>query len=101
MFAEAARKIGMIPTYVGDGPIAHEIAARYPEARMLGWMDPAGVHRAMRAARALVFPSLWFEGQPLTVMEAKGLGVPVIVSDACAGRERGRAWRYRPLVQER
>ena len=41
----------------------------------------------MRAARALVFPSLWYEGQPLTVLEAKGLGVPVIVSDACAGRE--------------
>ena len=87
VFAEAARKIGMAPTYVGDGPIAHEIAARYPEAKMLGWMDSAGVQRAMRGARALVFPSLWYEGQPLTVLEAKGLGVPVIVSDACAGRE--------------
>ena len=87
IFADAARKVGLIPTFVGDGPIAAEIAARYPEARMLGWMDPAGVQRAMRGARALVFPSLWYEGQPLTVLEAKGLGVPVIVSDACAGRE--------------
>jgi glycosyltransferase involved in cell wall biosynthesis len=87
VFAEAARKIGLIPTFIGDGPIAGQIAERYPEARMLGWMAPADVHKAMRAARALVFPSLWYEGQPLTVMEAKGLGVPVIVSDACAGRE--------------
>ncbi len=87
VYAEAARRAGMIPTYVGDGPIAGELAARYPEARLLGWTDPAGVQRAMRAARALVFPSLWYEGQPLTVLEAKGLGVPVIVSDACAGRE--------------
>jgi glycosyltransferase involved in cell wall biosynthesis len=30
------------------------------------------VRAAIRAARALVFPSLWYEGQPLTVLEAKG-----------------------------
>jgi glycosyltransferase involved in cell wall biosynthesis len=41
----------------------------------------------MREARALVFPSVWYEGQPLTVYEALALGTPVIVSDACAGRE--------------
>jgi len=41
----------------------------------------------MRAARAVVFPSLWYEGQPLTVLEAQASGTPVIVSDICAGRE--------------
>ncbi len=87
VYAEAARRAKLRPTFVGDGPIAGEIARRYPEARLLGWQDAEGVRSAMRAARALVFPSLWYEGQPLTVLEAKGLGVPVIVSDACAGRE--------------
>ncbi len=87
VFAAAARKAGLIPTYVGDGPVAADIASAYPEARLLGWHDAAGVQAKMRSARALVFPSLWYEGQPLTVLEAKGLGVPVIVSDACAGRE--------------
>lgn len=87
VFAEAARKAGIVPVFVGDGPIAGEIAARFPEAKLLGWADPATVRARMRDARALVFPSLWFEGQPLTVMEAKAMGTPVIVSDACAGRE--------------
>ena len=87
VYAEAARRAGLRPTFVGDGPIAGEIARRYPEARLLGWQNAEGVRSVMRAARALVFPSLWYEGQPLTGLEAKGLGVPVIVSDACAGRE--------------
>ena len=86
-YAEAARRAKLRPTFVGDGPIAGEIAQRYPEARLLGWQDAEGVRSAMRAARALVFPWFWYEGQPLTVLEAKSLGVPVIVSDACAGRE--------------
>ncbi|MEA2842074.1 MAG: hypothetical protein QOF41_3404 [Methylobacteriaceae bacterium] len=87
LFAEAARRAGIIPTYVGDGPAAAELRAKYPEARLLGWQSGSAVREAIRAARALVFPSLWYEGQPLTVLEAKGLGTPVIVSNGCAGRE--------------
>ncbi len=87
LFAEAARRAGVIPTFVGDGPAAAELAGRYPEARLLGWKGPAEVRALMRQARALVFPSLWYEGQPLTVLEAKSVGTPVIVSNGCAGRE--------------
>jgi glycosyltransferase involved in cell wall biosynthesis len=87
LFAEAARRTGIVPTYIGDGPAAAELKAKYPEARLLGWQSGPAVREAIRAARALVFPSLWYEGQPLTVLEAKGLGTPVVVSDGCAGRE--------------
>jgi glycosyltransferase involved in cell wall biosynthesis len=87
VFAEAARLAGIIPVFVGDGPAADELRTLYPEAKILGWQEPEAARAAMRKARALVFPSLWYEGQPLTVLEAKSMGTPVIVSDVCAGRE--------------
>jgi glycosyltransferase involved in cell wall biosynthesis len=87
IFAEAARLAGITPVFVGDGPLAEELKRDYPEAKLLGWQDAAGVRRHLRAARALVFPSIWYEGQPLTVLEALALGTPVIVADGCAGRE--------------
>lgn len=87
LFAEAARRAGVSAVFVGDGPAAAELKARYPETRVTGWRTPADARAALRSARALVFPSLWYEGQPLTVLEAKAAGTPVIVSDVCAGRE--------------
>ncbi|WP_255609541.1 glycosyltransferase family 4 protein [Methylosinus sp. Sm6] len=86
-FAQAARLAGVTPVFVGDGPQRARLAAEFPEARFLGWQGPRDVRETLRAARALVFPSVWYEGQPLTVLESLGLGTPVIVSDLCAGRE--------------
>ncbi len=86
-FCAAARIAGVAPLVVGDGPLKGELMAAFPEARFLGWKSPGAVRELMRAARALVFPSVWYEGQPLTVYEALATGTPVIVSDGCAGRE--------------
>ena len=87
LFAEAARIAGQRALFVGDGPQCADLKARYPEASILGWKEPAEVRTLLRNSRAVVFPSVWYEGQPLTVLEALGLGTPVIVSDVCAGRE--------------
>ena len=87
LFAEAARRAGVQPVFVGNGPLYERLERDYPEARLLGWRDADGVRAALRQARAMVFPSVWYEGQPLTVLEAKAAGVPIIVSDACAGRD--------------
>jgi glycosyltransferase involved in cell wall biosynthesis len=86
-FLEAARIAGLRVRIVGDGPEAPAIRARFPEMDYAGWKSGPEVQAEMRRARALVFPSLLFEGQPLTVLEALAMGTPVIVSDACAGRE--------------
>ena len=86
-FAQAARMAGVEAIFVGDGPLTDSLKAEFPDAKYLGWREPAEVRALMREARALVFPSVWYEGQPLTVYEALALGTPVIVSDLCAGRE--------------
>ncbi len=86
-FCNAARIAGISPVIAGDGPMMDELKSRFPEARFLGWQKPEQVRALLRGARALVFPSVWYEGQPLTVYEALASGTPVIVSDVCAGRE--------------
>lgn len=87
LFAEAAAKAGVTPAFVGDGPAAAELKAKYPNAKFHGWADVEGVRKALRAARCLVFPSLWHEGQPLTVLESLAMGTPVVAGDGSAGRE--------------
>jgi glycosyltransferase involved in cell wall biosynthesis len=87
LFAQAAARAGVTPVFIGDGPIADDLRARFPDARFLGWRAPQEVRAAMRAARAFVFPSLWVEAQGLTAMEAMAMGTPVIVSDVTAARD--------------
>lgn len=85
--AEAAASIGASISFIGDGELMADLRARAPNAEFTGWVPPEEATARMRGARALVFPSLWYECQPLTVLEALANGIPVIVSDNCAGAE--------------
>lgn len=67
----------------GDGPLAAEVTAaadRTPNVEYLGRLDRGTLHDEMRRARALIFPSLWYEGFPVTIVEAFACGLPVIAS---------------------
>lgn len=87
MFAEAAKAAGVKAVFVGDGPDAKAIRTTNPEAVITGWQTPAQVQEWLSRARALVFPSLWYEGQPLVPMEAIARGVPVICGSWSAATE--------------
>jgi glycosyltransferase involved in cell wall biosynthesis len=84
---EASRSASIRLRVVGDGPESALKQAAYPQMDFVGWKERDDVLAEMRQARVLVFPSVLFEGQPLTVFEALAMGTPVIVSDVCAGRE--------------
>ena len=67
----------------GDGPLKHEVvnyASKYPNIEFLGIVNQTDIFILMQQCTALVFPSIWFEGMPLTIIEAFACGTPVIVS---------------------
>jgi glycosyltransferase involved in cell wall biosynthesis len=86
LFAEAARRLGIKPVFVGDGDQADAIQRACPDAVITGWVGRDELAIYLDRARALVLPSLWYETQGLVVAEAAARGIPSIVSDTCAAR---------------
>jgi len=84
---EAARIAGVPLIIVGEGPEKPSLQERYPEVLFKGWLSVQDVFTEMLEARALLFPSVCYETQGLTVLEALSVGLPVIVSDECAASE--------------
>lgn len=86
LFLEACKRLEIRPLVVGEGPLSDELMQRYPDADYVGWHNAENVRKYLSQARALVFPSIWYEVDPLILREAMSLGIPVITSDACAGK---------------
>lgn len=72
---------------VGGGEYGNKLIEKYPEVEFVGWKNNEEVQRFMRTSRALVFPSKWYEGAPLTIVEAMSIGLPCIVSDCTSAAE--------------
>lgn len=66
---------------VGDGPDAKSLRIRASSAvRFVGILDPRRVETVLAKSRALLVPSITYEGAPRTVLEAYAAGVPVLGS---------------------
>lgn len=80
---------------VGDGPAARALRGGAPtNVEFRPTVSPAEVPALIREARALLLPSLGYEGQPRAILEAYSAGVPVLASDLGAlpevvGRDSG------------
>ncbi|HVU24515.1 MAG TPA: glycosyltransferase family 4 protein [Opitutus sp.] len=90
LFADAVRRTGLPATFIGDGELSADLRRRCPGARFTGWLDAAAIRVELRRARALVFPSLWYETLGLVSIEAAAAGVPAVVSGRCAASEHVR-----------
>ena len=70
-------------TIIGDGPLRSlvmDAAKANPNIRYLGFQDKESVARHLKKCKALIFPSIWYEGLPLAILEAFSTGTLVIAS---------------------
>ena len=68
-------------TVVGEGPERTRLEAiAPPNVTFAGALPPEAVRSHMLAAQCLVLPSIWYEGFPMTIVEAFAAGLPVIAS---------------------
>lgn len=66
----------------GDGPLANAVASAQESGNIswLGWQPREHVLALMRSATILMFPSAWYEGFPMTLVEALATGTPVVAT---------------------
>ncbi len=82
LLVDAWREIDYPLTVVGGGPLETTLQAYAPaKVRFLGQQPPEQVSKLMLAAKFLIMPSIWYEGFPMTLLEALACGLPVVVSD--------------------
>lgn len=72
---------------VGDGQLLQNMKERYPIVQFVGWKNKEEVKDYILNARTLVLPSKWYEGAPLSIVEAMSAGLPCIVADCTSATE--------------
>lgn len=71
---------------IGDGPEKDNImklihARKLSNIKLFGFMDRKQALEIVGKAKAIIVPSQWYEGFPMTIVEAYSMGVPVIGGD--------------------
>jgi len=82
-----AKAFAHMPDYkiiiAGDGPerkLLQEEFSSYSNVYFTGHVEKKQVTEYMKKCKALICPSIWYEGAPLTIIEAFATGTPVIAS---------------------
>lgn len=67
----------------GEGPEREALERQYgnyPNISFYGQQSKSQVFELMKQTKAMIAPSIWFEGLPFTIIEALSTGTPVIAS---------------------
>lgn len=67
---------------IGDGPLSSLVMNNNnPNIEYLGFMNQEKIFNEMQKASFLVFPSQWYEGFPMVIIESFANGLPIIASN--------------------
>lgn len=80
IYADTGTKLKII----GNGPLRSSAEAASGKASGIEYLgrleSQQEVYATMGAAQALIFPSIWYEGQPRTIVESLAKGTPILAS---------------------
>ena len=57
------------------------MASKHTGLEYLGFQNKDTIIGELKSAKALLFPSIWYEGFPITIAEAMSTGTPTITSN--------------------
>ena len=77
---ESAAKLDYNLKVIGGGPLLdlYKKKYRHNHIQFLGQMKPEQLYPLVQKARLLVVPSVWYENNPFSIIEALSLGTPVL-----------------------
>lgn len=87
LFCQALTELNLKGYVLGDGYLKDKLMKKYPNITFVGWVSGREKEDLVKKGKGLIFPSLWYEGAPLTILEMKANGIPCIVPDRCAASE--------------
>ena len=71
-------------TIIGDGDIKEVLQKKSETNKYITWLghqNKETVYKWLTKVKALILPSIWFEGFPMTLAESMAVGTPSIVSN--------------------
>ncbi|MDR1332719.1 MAG: glycosyltransferase [Tannerella sp.] len=98
---EAARRLPYPLKIIGSGPLHDVLRRRYPQAHVefTGQLPADVLLPVVQRARFLVMPSIWYENNPYSVIEALCMGTPVLGANTGGIPELIEAGRNGELFQ--
>ena len=87
IFCNVITSLNLKGVVVGSGNLLEKLKKEYPNISFVGWKSQSEVLEYMLKAKALIFPSKWYETAGLTVLEAHSVNLPCFVFDTTAASE--------------